>query len=249
MQRRTLGFSALLLVAVALQLSGGRDMAREGPALPPPNDLSATVDHPFVPLTTVPTKLFAGEQLDEETGNRITTRVEETVVPYPAQVAGIAATVITIADYHNGQLHDTAADYFAQGADGTVYYVGEWVRTFKQGKIVNHERSWLSGDQGMQPGVFMPADPVVGDTFVPERIPDVAVAEAIVIAVKQSITTAAGTFEGCVVTKEVNFPEHTTEEKTYCPEVGLVREDFPGGHLELVAFATASEASQPQAVT
>ena len=60
------------------------------------------------------------------------------------------------------------------------------------------------------------------------------------IAVDQSVTTRAGTFEGCLATKNVDLLEGATEQKTYCPHVGLVREDFPGGHLELVQFGTTS---------
>jgi hypothetical protein len=45
-----------------------------------------------------------------------------------------------------------------------------------------------------------------------------------------------------VVTEEVHFPEGTTERKTYCPSVGLVREDFLGGYSELVEFETPPQA-------
>ena len=230
----------LLLVAVALHLADGRIVAQEEPVVAPHDELSATVDHSFVPLATIATKIFTGEEVDDETGNRIPIRVEETVLPHKEQIAGIAVTVVTVDDYHTGELHDTTADYFAQAADGTVYYVGERVDEFASGTIVNHEGTWLSGDQGTQPGVFMPADPAVGDTFVPEHVPDVAIEQATVIAVDQTVTIPAGTFDGCIVTEDIGFPKGTSEEKTYCPDVGLVREDFPAGHLELVRFKTTS---------
>ena len=121
-----------------------------------------------------------------------------------------------------------------------MYYVGERVDEFASGKIVDHEGTWLSGDQGTQPGVFMPADPAVGDTFEPEHVPDVAIEQSTVIAVDQTVTIPAGTFEGCIVTEDIGLPEGSSEEKMYCPQVGLVREDFPDGHLELVEFETAS---------
>lgn len=229
-----------LLVVGALRSAEDSVGVQDGTMSTPPQGLSATVDHPFVPLATISTKHFIGEELDE-TGNTITTRVEETVIPHPTQVAGFAATVVTVADYHDGQLHDTTADYFAQGADGTVYYLGEQVDASAQGIGSRHDGgSWRSGDQGAEPGVFMPADPVMGDTFVPEHVPDVALEQTTVIAVEQTVTTPAGTFEGCLITKEVGLPTGVTEEKTYCPEVGLVREGFPGGHRELVQVVATS---------
>jgi hypothetical protein len=242
MPRRAFPLVSSLVVA-ALYLASGRVIAQDGTVVVASDKLSPTVDHPLVPLATISTKLFIGEEVDEETGERIATRVEETVVPHPAEVAGITTTVVTVDDYHNGELHDVTADYFAQGVDGTVYSVGERDDEYENGtivKIINHADAWLTGDHGNQPGVFMPADPAVGATFFPEHVPDVAIEQSTVIAVEQSIITAAGTFEGCVVTKDIDLPQGTSEEKAYCPQVGLVREDFPGGHLELVQVATTS---------
>jgi hypothetical protein len=216
---------------------GGSVAAQDGPSVSATEALSARVDHPLVPLATIPIKIFVGEALDE-TDQRIAVRVEETVLPRAEQVAGIDVTVVDVDDYHNGEFVETTADFFAQGADGTVYYMGKRVDKFADGKIIGHDGAWLAGEQGHQPGLFMPGDPVVGDTFVHEHLPGPAVEQATVIAVDQTITTPAGAFRGCVVTKGVGLPEGITEEKTYCPEVGLVYEDFPGGYLELVKFET-----------
>jgi hypothetical protein len=230
-----------LLILVALPLAGSGGITRGQPSLAPVDSLSATVDHPLVPLSTVSSKTFAGEELDDETGTRIATKVEETVHPRQKRIAGTDVTVVAVDDFHDGELHDTTADYFAQGVDGTVYYLGERDEEYEHGKPGRDDGdSWLSGDAGAQPGVFMPADPTVGETFVPEQLSDVAIEQSTVIAVDQGITTAGGEFDGCLVTKEVSFPDHLTERKTYCPGVGLVREDFLGGYLELVAFELTS---------
>jgi hypothetical protein len=228
-----------LLIVGAPHLARGRIEAQDGTVSTLPHGLVATVDHRFVPLATISTKRFIGEQLDE-TGNTLTIRVEETVMPDPATIDGFAATVVTVADYHNGDLSDTTADYFAQGTDGTVYYLGERVDEGADGTGSHDGGSWRSGDQGTPPGVFMPATPVVGKTFVLEAVPDVGLEQVTVIAVDQTVRVAAGTFAGCLVTKDISLPTGTTEEKTYCPAVGLVREDFLGGYLELVQVVTTA---------
>ena len=229
-----------LLTIGALRSAEGPIGAQPAMMSTPAFDLSATVDHRFVPLASIASKRFTGEELDES-GNTIASRVEETVMPNPERVAGFTATVVMVADFRDGELHDTTADYFAQGADGTVYYLGEQVEVHPRETRGHHDGdSWRSGDQGAAPGVFMPAKPAVGTTFAPEHIPNVALEQTIVIAVEQMVTTPAGTYDGCLVTKEVGLPVGVTGEKTYCPEVGLVRETFPGGHSELVEVTMAS---------
>jgi hypothetical protein len=164
-------------------------------------------------------------------------------------VAGVNVTVVDVADFHNGELVKTTEDYFAQGPEGSVYYLGERVDEFDGGKIVGHEGAWLTGEHVADPGVFLPAAVRVGDTFYQERVPGVAEERFTVIAVGQTLTTPAGTFEGCVRTEEMNLTDvpgllgGPTEQKVSCPGVGLVREDFPGGYLELMPFTPPAASS------
>lgn len=201
-------------------------------------DLSAAVDHPLVPLASVPSKIFTGEEIDEETGEKIALRIEETVLTQSELVAGVPVTVVKVDDYHDGEFVKTTEDYFAQAPDGTVYYLGERVDEFEDGQVVGHEGAWLTEPNGNPPGVFMPASPTVGETFYQEQIPGVAEAQAEVIAVNQTVTSASGTFTGCVQTEDRDLLDGEIEQKYYCPDVGLVREEFPGGHIDLLEFET-----------
>ena len=203
-------------------------------------DLSATVDHPLVPHVSVPIKVFTGVELDLETGETIALRVEETVLPQTQQVAGVEVTVVNVDDHYNGVLGKTTEDYFAQGPDGAVYYLGERVDELENGKIVGHEGAWLTGENGNQPGMFMPADPLMGDLFIQERMPGIGEEQSTVIAVDQTVITPAGTFANCIVTEDVGLPDGVTEEKSYCPGVGLVQEVFPGGYIQLSQYEPAA---------
>jgi hypothetical protein len=201
-------------------------------------DLSAAVDHPLVPLASVPSKTFTGEELDEETGEKIALRIEETVLTQSELVAGVPVTVVKVDDYYNGKLGKTTEDYFAQAPDGTVYYLGERVDEFKNGQVVGHEGAWLTEPNGSPPGLFMPPSPTVGQTFNQEQIPGVAEAQSKVVAVDQTVTSASGTYTGCIQTEDRELLEVVIEKKYYCPGVGLVREEFPGGHIDLLEFET-----------
>ena len=228
-----------LIVAVgfALPHSAGATTPEEMPAHRLA-DLSAAVDHPLVPLASVPAKTFTGEEIDPETGEKIALRIEETVLTRPEQVAGVPVTVLKVDDYHNGELVKTTEDYFAQAPDGTVYYLGERVDELRDGQIVGHEGAWLAEPNGNPPGLFMPTAPTAGNTFNQEQIPGVAEAQSKVIAVDQTVTSASGTFVGCIQTEDLELLDGTTEQKYYCPGVGLVREEFPGGHIDLLTFET-----------
>jgi hypothetical protein len=233
---------------VGLSYVAGSAPARASFDIAPLVDLVAKVDHPMVPLATMPIKVFAGQERDPDTGETIAIRVEERVLPSTARVAGVDVTAVEVADYHDGEFHDVTTDYFAQGPDGTVYYIGERVDEYANGKIISHEGTWLTGEHVDEPGVFLPAAVRVGDTFYQERVPGVAEERFTVIAVNQTLTTPAGTFDGCVRTEERNLTNvdgllgGPTEQKVFCSGVGLVREDFPGGYLELQRFTIPAAA-------
>jgi hypothetical protein len=236
------GFVTLSYVAVSTPAQASFDVA-------PLVDLVATVDHPLAPLATMPIKVFAGQERDPDTGEIVALRVEERVLPGTAQVAGVSVTAVDVTDFHNGELVKTTEDYFAQGPEGSVYYLGERVDEYDGSKIVGHEGTWLTGEHVDKPGMFLPAAARVGDTFYQERVSGVAEERFTVIAIGQTLTTPAGTFDGCVRTEEMNLTHvdgllgGPTEQKVYCPGVGLVREDFPGGYLELMPLDAAHDAS------
>jgi hypothetical protein len=229
---------------VGLSLVAGSAPARASFDVAPLADLTSIVDHPLVPLAAVPIKVFAGQERDPDTGETVALRVEERVLPRTEQVAGVNVTVVDVTDFHNGELVKTTADYFAQGPEGSVYYLGERVNEYADGTLVGHEGAWLTGEHVDEPGVFLPAEVRVGDTFYQERIPGVAEERFTVMAVGQTLTTPAGTFSGCVRTEEMHLTDipgllgGLTEQKVFCPGVGLVREDFPGGYMELMPFET-----------
>jgi hypothetical protein len=197
-------------------------------------DFQAKVDNPLFPLATLGPQLFEGEELDPDTNEVIKTRVESTVLPTTDTVAGVEVTVVNEKDYQNGELVESTLDYFAQHRSGDVYYFGERVDTYEGGKIVGHEGSWLAGEGKNQPGIVMPAHPVVGQKFAQEKAPGIAEDELKVLSLTESVTVPAGSFTGCLKASDFNPLDGVTEFKYYCPGVGMVHEEFPGGHLDLV---------------
>ncbi len=196
----------------------------------------AKVDHPLFPLSSLGPKVFEGVERDPDTGETIKIRLESTVLSQTDFVSGVEVSVLLEKDYEDGQLVESTLDYFAQGRDGTVYYFGERVDEYEDGVVVGHEGQWLAGEGGAQPGVFMPAQLKVGQTFEQERAPGIAEDQSTVVAVNTWVITPAGSFTDCVKTKDFSPLDNATEYKYYCPGVGLVREESSGGRLDLVSY-------------
>jgi hypothetical protein len=184
--------------------------------------------------------VLEGEEADPETGDPIQTRVELAVLPETTTVAGVEVTVAEVKEYEDDELVERTLDYYAQDADGTVYYLGEHVDMYEEGTVVGHQGTWLAGEGENQPGIYMPADPDVGQVFEQERAPGVAEDRSTVLAVEQTIVTPAGELSGCLHVEDLAPIEGGTGEKYYCPGVGIAREAFEGGSLDLVAFESTA---------
>lgn len=201
-----------------------------------PGLFSATVDHPLVPLSSVRVTVFEGVERDAKTGEEIRLRVESHVLDKTERVAGVPVAVVEVKDFEDGELVEHTFDYYAEREDGSVWYFGERVDDYEGGEIVGHGGQWLAGEGGAKPGLFMPAKAKVGATFEQERAPGVAEDRSTIVAVGLSVTTPAGKFSRCTKTRDVAPLDNVTELKYYCPRVGLVREEPPGGQLELVSY-------------
>ena len=239
--RRLLFLAGLAVIAgLALAACGGGGGGGDGSAQTAPTvnaaDFQARIDNPLFPLSSLEPKVFRGKERHPDTGEVIETRLESAVLPQTDVVAGVEVTALQEKDYENGELVESTLDYFAQHKDGSVYYFGERVDEYEEGKVVGHAGQWLVGEGENQPGVFMPAQPVVGTTFEQEVAPGVAEDESRVVATHQTVTTRAGTFTGCIKTEDFSPLDDVTEFKYYCPSVGLVREEPPGGLLDLVSY-------------
>ena len=227
---------AVLALAAGCGGDGDAEPSRGAPAADDPARFSATVDHPLVPLSSVRLTIFEGSEKDPETGEEIELRVESRVLERTERVAGVPVAVVEVKDFEDGELVERTLDYYAQHEDGSVWYFGERVDDYEGGKVVGHKGQWLAGEGDAKPGIFMPAEPKVGDAFEQERAPGVAEDESKVVAAGLEVQTPAGTFSDCIKTEDYAPLDDVTEFKFYCPDVGLVREEPPDGRLDLIEY-------------
>ncbi len=143
-------------------------------------------------------------------------------------VDGVRTRVVEERETKDGQVVEVSSNYFAiSRLTGVVYYFGEDVDIFKNGKLVSHEGAWRSGVRGAKFGLMMPGRPAVGDRYCQELAPRVAMDRAEVIACNASCVTPEKAFEQCVRVRETSALERGSSEKFYAPGVGLVKDgDF-----------------------
>jgi hypothetical protein len=151
-------------------------------------------------------------------------------------VAGKPVEAIIVSDsaWLGGALEEVALDYYAQSDQGDVYYLGEDVDNYENGKVVNHEGSWLYGVHTRTLGMMFPATPKIGQRYRPEEVPKITQEDDEVMSVTEAVTVPAGTFQNCVRVKET-LSDGAVEFKLYCANVGIVREGSEDGTTDLVS--------------
>lgn len=175
--------------------------------------------------------LEPGFQLVLEGGD---TRLQVTVLNETRVVAGVTTRVVEEREWKGGQLYEVSRNFFAiceQTKD--VFYFGEDVDYYKDGKVVKHEGAWLAGVNGTKPGLIMPGNPKVGMRYYQEIAPGVAMDRAEIVSLNEKCATPAGTFTNCLKVKETSAIEFFAREyKYHAPGIGLVQDE----DLKLVKY-------------
>lgn len=146
-------------------------------------------------------------------------------------VDGVKTRVVEERESKDGQLVEVSRNYVAiSRTTGDVYYFGEDVETYKNGKVTGHGGSWQAGVNGAKFGLLMPGRPEVGDRFYQEVAPGVAMDRGEVVSLREDFQTPTKAFENCLRIRETSPLENGSEDKLYAPEVGLIKD----GKLVLV---------------
>jgi hypothetical protein len=163
-----------------------------------------------------------------------TERLTITVLAETKNVDGVETRAIEERETNGGQLVEVSRNYFAiSKRTGDVFYFGEEVDIYRNGKVVDHEGAWLSGVKGAKFGLMVPGQPMLKAKYYQEIAPGVAMDRAEVISLAETIRTPAGEFKGCLKTEETTPLEPGVREfKYYARGVGLVQD----GALKLVRY-------------
>jgi hypothetical protein len=240
MKRTTLLITALaVLVTVLAAVCGGSgdqagSSSGKGEKTYSPNispaDFVSEVDNKYFPLEPGTKYVYEGKT---EEGSE---RVEVTVTRDTKQVMGIECTVRRDRVFVNGELVEDTRDWHAQDKEGNVWYLGEDVKDYENGKVVSTKGSWQAGVDGAKPARIMPADPKVGEIYHQEYSPGKAMDKGKVLSLNESTTVPYGSFDNVLKTKDWNplAPGGSVQHKYYAPGTGLILEVAVTGTKETV---------------
>ena len=162
--------------------------------------------------------------------------------PIQWREATVDTAVVQYVAYLDGRIHEVALDWFAQADDGSVWYFGEDVFNFEDGRVADTEGTWIAGDEAPA-AMIMPAQPRVGDVYRPENAPGVVFEQVRVEKIDQTIPGPSGDIIGAMEVMELHM-DGTSEGKVFAPGYGEFSTGTPGGDLEAVSLASPTDSRQ-----
>jgi hypothetical protein len=221
--------------------SGSRGGMPQGsePVKLDPADFSVNIDNPYWPMSQG-SKWVYSETDTKGTNQKVVVEVTDET----KMIAnGIEARVVRDTVTENGAPVEITDDWYAQDKAGNVWYLGEYVTNYKNGKVVDHGGSFEAGVDGAQPGIAMPANPDPGLSYRQEYYKGEAEDKAAVITIgEERVQVPLGYFEkGVLMTRDLVPTEPKVQElKFYAPNIGpllSVHTDGDGSRAELISYS------------
>jgi hypothetical protein len=186
-----------------------------------PSQFTINIDNPYWPMK--PGSRWIFRETDAEGS---VSKVVVTVLDKTKKIAnGVEARIVHDQVSEHGQVKEDTFDWYAQDADGNLWYLGEDTTEYENGKPKTKEGSWEAGVDGAMPGVIMPANPQVGMTYREEYYKGHAEDGASIIGTNAFAKVPYGRFTGGIQTRNFSGIEpNVIEEKIYAKGVGVVEE-------------------------
>ncbi len=256
MRHVTLSITAALLIGIAAACSGGSSQSttREtggtatgaaATSLPVggkpftmnPADFTTEIEHPYWPMKAGSRWIF--RETDAEGS---VSRVVVTVLNKTKTIMGIEARIVHDQVTEDGEVKEDTFDWYAQDAEGNLWYLGEDTTEYENGKPKTKEGSWEAGVDGALAGVILPAHPEVGMTYREEYYKGHAEDGASILSVDAFAKVPYGTFDDGIQTRNFSGIEpDVIEEKIYAKGVGVVLEITVSGGSDRTELASYKE--------
>jgi hypothetical protein len=224
----TLGLAAYGGASESHATTTGDDLPRGSePVTLDPADFTVEVDNPYWPMRPGSTWVYRGTDTTGTLQRIVITVTDET----KAIANGVEARVVHDVVTESGTPVEITDDWYAQDKAGNVWYLGEDVRNYENGKLADREGSFEAGVDGAQPGIVMPAEPRAGQHYRQEFLEGEAEDQGAVLSADELVEAPAGRYDHAVLTRDTNPLEpEVSEYKLYARDVGLVLTlDVSGG--------------------
>lgn len=214
-----------------------------------PAQFTAEIDNRYWPMA--PGTRWTYREIDEE-GNELLVVV--TVTTETREIAnGVTARIVRDTVSSDGDVIEDTFDWYAQDAEGSVWYLGEDTAEFEDGEVSSTEGSFEAGVDGALAGIIMPADPTDGQQYRQEYYEGEAEDNGEVLSTEEQVDVPFGHFEAVLLTKDtITIDPDVLEYKLYAPDVGPVLVfgvSGGGGREELLSFEEVGEQAARAAAT
>jgi multimeric flavodoxin WrbA len=155
-----------------------------------------------------------------------TEKVVITVLDETKQISDVTTRVVEEREQEDGKLKEVSRNFLAICREhGDVFYFGEEVDDYSDGKIVGHSGAWRADEQNSRAGIIMPGTILLGARHYQEISPN-ARDRAEILSDDVTMKTPAGTFTNCLRVEETSgLDADDLCYKTYAPGVGLIQDD------------------------
>jgi hypothetical protein len=156
-----------------------------------------------------------------------------TVLNETKKIGNAETRVVEENESVNGKAIEISRNYFAFcKQNSSIYYFGEEVDMYKNGKVTSHDGAWIAGGNN-KAGIMMPGLILNGARYYQEMAPGVAMDRAEIINTNEKLNTPAGNFSDVLKIEETTPLEPKSKEyKFYVSGIGLVRD----GDLLLIKY-------------
>jgi hypothetical protein len=165
-------------------------------------------------------------------------QLTDTVLNETKIVNGTKVGILEEKESEEGNIIEISKNYLAVcRPTNDIFYFGEDVDIYENGKIVNHEGSWHAGVNNARPGILIPAKPELGMKYYSEFAPKIAEDRNEIKSLTDVVDTPAGKFENVLKVEETTPLEPGVKEyKFWAAGTGLIQD----GTLKLVKYVLPS---------
>jgi hypothetical protein len=235
--RRTLATLTLVLCFAAFAAcsksdansAGGRPPVGEPSAAPSPSiapwdpkidpaNFTHKITNPYFPLEPGTTRISAGRK------DGVPQVHELSVLRQTRVIMGVRCAFVKDVVTSNGEMVEKTSDWYAQDADGNVWYFGEATADFAKGVVTSTAGSWEAGVDNAKPGIIMQANPKPGPKYYSEYRPGIAEDQGQVLKTGTTLRIPAGNFDHVIIIKDTNPLDPTlVQHKWYAKGVGIIQ--------------------------
>jgi len=153
-------------------------------------------------------------------------KVTITVTNKTKRIGNVETRVVEEREEEDGKLKEVSRNFFAICREhGDVFYFGEEVDEYEDGKLVGHSGAWRADEKDSKAGIMMPGTALLGARHYQEIAPN-AMDRAEIMADDVTMNTPAGTFKDCLRVEETSgIAPDEKGYKTYAPGVGLIQDE------------------------